>query len=90
MRLAIGDTVRGKVVSIGPEVTVVELVGGGEGTLETLQHLQQLTGSGVAFKSYTEQYLDGTGIFKDAIIGILAALLLPAMSRAIRRNLAAG
>ena len=36
-RLAIGDTVRGKVVSIGPEVAVVELVGGGEGTLETLE-----------------------------------------------------
>jgi small subunit ribosomal protein S1 len=36
-RLAIGDTVRGKIVSIGPEVTVVELAGGGEGTLETLE-----------------------------------------------------
>jgi small subunit ribosomal protein S1 len=36
-RLAIGDAVRGKVVSIGPEVTVVELAGGGEGTLETLE-----------------------------------------------------
>ncbi|HLK92174.1 MAG TPA: S1 RNA-binding domain-containing protein [Polyangia bacterium] len=37
VRLAIGDTVRGKIVSIGPEVTVVELAGGGEGTLETLE-----------------------------------------------------
>jgi small subunit ribosomal protein S1 len=36
-RFAIGDAVRGKVVSIGPEVTVVELAGGGEGTLETLE-----------------------------------------------------
>jgi DNA invertase Pin-like site-specific DNA recombinase len=45
-----------------------------EGTLETLTHLQRLTASGVAFKSFTEQYLDGTGIFRDAIIGILAAL----------------
>ena len=45
-----------------------------EGTLETLQHLQRLTSAGIAFKSYTEQYLDGTGIFRDAIIGILAAL----------------
>src|SRR5262245_30968668 len=36
-RFAIGDAVRGKVVSIGPEVTVVELVGGGEGTLDTLE-----------------------------------------------------
>lgn len=45
-----------------------------EGTTETLMHLQTLTSYGVGFKSYTEQYLDGTGIFKDAIIGILAAL----------------
>jgi DNA invertase Pin-like site-specific DNA recombinase len=28
----------------------------------------------VAFKSFTELYLDGTGLFRDAIIGILAAL----------------
>lgn len=34
---AVGDRVRGKVVSIGHEVTVVELEGGGEGTLETLE-----------------------------------------------------
>jgi len=36
-RLAIGDLVRGKVVSIGQEVTVLELAGGGEGTLETIE-----------------------------------------------------
>jgi len=36
-RFAVGDTVRGKVVSIGQEVTVVELAGGGEGTLETVE-----------------------------------------------------
>lgn len=45
-----------------------------EGTLETLTHLQRLTRYGLAFKSYTEQYLDGTGDFREAIIGILAAL----------------
>lgn len=45
-----------------------------EGTLETLTHLQRLTGYNVSFKSFTEQYLDGTGLFRDAIIGILAAL----------------
>jgi small subunit ribosomal protein S1 len=37
--LAIGDRVRGKVASIGQEVTVLELAGGGEGTLETLELL---------------------------------------------------
>jgi len=45
-----------------------------EGTLETLQHLKRLSSYGVAFKSFTEEFLDGTGLFKDAIIGILAAL----------------
>jgi small subunit ribosomal protein S1 len=36
-RFAIGDRVRGRVVSIGQEVAVLELAGGGEGTLETLE-----------------------------------------------------
>jgi len=38
-RVAIGDRVRGKIVSVGHEVTVLELDGGGEGTLETLELL---------------------------------------------------
>jgi len=45
-----------------------------EGVLETLQHLQRLTGYGVAWRSFTEQYLDSTGIFREAVIGILAAI----------------
>jgi DNA invertase Pin-like site-specific DNA recombinase len=45
-----------------------------EGVAETLGYLQNLAVSGVQFKSFTEQYLDSTGIFKDAIIGILAAI----------------
>ena len=45
-----------------------------EGTLETLRYLKRLSSFGVAFKSFTEEFLDGTGIFEDAIIGILAAL----------------
>jgi small subunit ribosomal protein S1 len=36
-RFQIGDKIRGKVASIGQEVTVVEIDGGGEGTLETLE-----------------------------------------------------
>jgi len=36
-RLALGDRARGKIVSIGQDVTVLELDGGGEGTLETLE-----------------------------------------------------
>jgi len=38
-QFAIGDRVRGKIVSIGQEVAVLELAGGGEGTLETLELL---------------------------------------------------
>src|SRR6478736_5082214 len=36
-KFAIGDRVRGTIVSIGQEVVVLELAGGGEGTLETLE-----------------------------------------------------
>jgi len=45
-----------------------------EGVLETLQHLQRLTSYGIAWRSFTEQYLDSTGIFREAVIGILAAV----------------
>lgn len=45
-----------------------------EGALETLKHLERLTSHGVAWKSYTEEYLDSAGIFKDAIISIMATL----------------
>src|SRR4051794_25711853 len=45
-----------------------------EGVVETLNHLQRLTGYGVNYRSFTEQYLDSTGIFKEAVIGILAAV----------------
>jgi DNA invertase Pin-like site-specific DNA recombinase len=45
-----------------------------EGALETLQHLQRLTGYGVAWRSFTEQYLDSTGIFREAVISILAVV----------------
>jgi DNA invertase Pin-like site-specific DNA recombinase len=45
-----------------------------EGVLETLQHLNRLTSYGVAYKSFTEQYFDSCGIFKDAVISILATI----------------
>jgi len=45
-----------------------------EGALETLQHLNRLTGYGVRWRSLTEQYLDSTGIFRDAVISILAVV----------------
>ena len=45
-----------------------------EGTAPTLNHLERLTGYGVNYRSFTEQYLDSTGIFKEAVIGILASV----------------
>jgi DNA invertase Pin-like site-specific DNA recombinase len=45
-----------------------------EGVLETLQYLNRLTSCGVGFRSFTEQFFDSCGIFKDAIIAIMATL----------------
>src|SRR6516225_3943842 len=45
-----------------------------EGTLKTLEHLQRLDSYGVAWKSFTEQYLDSTGMLRDAVIAILAKI----------------
>jgi DNA invertase Pin-like site-specific DNA recombinase len=45
-----------------------------EGALETLQHLNRLTSYGVQWRSFTEQYLDSTGMFRDAVISILAVV----------------
>jgi len=36
-----------------------------EGVIETLNYLQRLSLASVQFKSYTEQYLDSTGMFKE-------------------------
>ena len=45
-----------------------------EGALLTLTHLQRLDGYGVAWRSFTEQYLDSTVIFKDAVVSIMATI----------------
>jgi len=60
-----------------------------EGALPTLQHLNTLTSYGVGFKSYTEQYLDSCGIFKDAVISILATIAKQERQR-IRERVMAG
>lgn len=59
-----------------------------EGTVETLNHLQRLTSYGVNYRSFTEQYLDSTGIFKEAVIGILAAVAKQERVRLSERTLA--
>lgn len=45
-----------------------------EGVLETLNHLKRLDSHGVGFRSFTEQYLDSCGMFKDAVLSILATI----------------
>ena len=45
-----------------------------EGVLPTLQRLEQLSSYGVDWISYSEQYLDSTGPFKDAVVSIMATL----------------
>ena len=59
-----------------------------EGVLETLQHLQRLTDWKVSYRSFTEQYLDSTGMFKDAILAILASIAKQERVRMSERTLA--
>jgi DNA invertase Pin-like site-specific DNA recombinase len=59
-----------------------------EGTVQTLNHLERLTGYGVNYRSFTEQYLDSTGIFKEAVIGILAAVAKQERVRLSERTIA--
>ena len=45
-----------------------------EGSLHTLQYLNQLSSYGVGYRSFTELYLDSCGRFKDAVIAILGTI----------------
>lgn len=45
-----------------------------EGTRMTINYLQRLDDFGVTYKSYSEQYIDSSGIFKDVIIALLSTL----------------
>ena len=47
-----------------------------EGVLKTLQHLHRLSDYGCQWKSLTQEFLDSTGVFGDALVGLLAALAL--------------
>lgn len=59
-----------------------------EGVFETLQYLQRLTGYGVGYRSFTEQYLDSCGMFRDAVISILAVVAKQERVRLSERTLA--
>ena len=45
-----------------------------EGVLATLHHLKALSSHGVEWWSYREEYLRSIGPFRDAVLGILAAI----------------
>jgi DNA invertase Pin-like site-specific DNA recombinase len=59
-----------------------------EGVRETLNHLERLTSYGVNYRSFTEQYLDSCGIFKDAVLAILAVIAKQERVRLSERTLA--
>ncbi len=59
-----------------------------EGVFETLQYLQRLTSFGVGYRSFTEQYLDSCGMFRDAVISILAVIAKQERVRLSERTLA--
>lgn len=59
-----------------------------EGVYETLEYLQRLTAYGVGYRSFTEQYLDSCGLFKDAVISILATIAKQERVRLSERTIA--
>lgn len=59
-----------------------------EGVRETLNHLERLSNYGVNYRSFTEQYLDSCGIFKDAVLAILAVIAKQERVRLSERTLA--
>jgi DNA invertase Pin-like site-specific DNA recombinase len=59
-----------------------------EGVFKTLQHLETLSSYGINYKSFTEQYLDSCGIFKDAVLAILAVIAKQERIRLSERTVA--
>ena len=59
-----------------------------EGVFETLRYLQTLTQYGVGYRSFTEQYLDSCGMFRDAVVSILAVIAKQERVRLSERTLA--
>jgi DNA invertase Pin-like site-specific DNA recombinase len=45
-----------------------------EGVLATLQSVNRLESYGVSYKSFTEPFFDSCGVFKDAVVAIMATL----------------
>ncbi len=55
---------------------------------KTLDHLERLTSCGINWRSFTEQYLDSCGIFRDAVLAILAVIAKQGRVRLSERTLA--
>lgn len=45
-----------------------------EGTRQTIQYLQLLESYGITYQSYSEPYLNNSGVFKDVIVSLLSTL----------------
>lgn len=54
-----------------------------EGTVKTINYLQELNNYGVAFRSFKERHLDTTGPYKEIIIALLSTI---ANMESIRRS----
>jgi DNA invertase Pin-like site-specific DNA recombinase len=59
-----------------------------EGVRETLNQLERLSSYGVGYRSFTEQYLDSCGLFKDAVLSILATIAKQERIRLSERTIA--
>jgi DNA invertase Pin-like site-specific DNA recombinase len=59
-----------------------------EGVLETIQHLEGLSSYGVEWFSFREEYLRSVGVFKEAVLAILAAIAKQERIRLSERVLA--
>jgi DNA invertase Pin-like site-specific DNA recombinase len=59
-----------------------------EGAFATLKHLTRLSELGISYVSYREEFINSTGIFKDAVVSILATLARQEAIRASERTIA--
>jgi DNA invertase Pin-like site-specific DNA recombinase len=58
-----------------------------EGTLATLKHLEILSGYGVDWRSYQEDYLNSCGPFKDVVVSLMATLAKQERTRISERTI---
>jgi len=59
-----------------------------EGAFPTLRYLTRLSELGISYRSYTEEYINSTGIFGDVIVSLLATLAKQETIRLSERTIA--